>query len=427
MNVVSVLHKSGEATRAVGAVALERLRSGVVFNPMSKRQRRDPYPIYRRLQSSDPIHRTWAAYGWALSRYDDIVEVLKDPRFSADDRNFSQFERFRRQAIREGRVDADEERTPIMLRCDPPDHTRLRSLVSKAFTPRAVEKLRRRIEEITTELLDRVSRRSGFDLIAELAVPLPVTIIAEMLGIPAEDRATFKRWSDVLVGFLDPQAAAKPEVMRATVDEFFAYVSRIAEQRRARPMDDLLSALVLAEEEGDKLSEDELHATVALLLAAGNETTTNLIGNGLLALLRHRDQFERLRADPSLIESAVEELLRFDSPVQLTGRVMLEDFEFHGRAFRKGQNAILLLGAANRDPKVFPEPDRLDLGRTDNRHLSFSHGNHFCLGAQLARLEAQVAVREIVRRFPGMHLASERLEWGNFLFLRGLKALPVSY
>jgi pimeloyl-[acyl-carrier protein] synthase len=425
MTVERVLRTATEVARVLGAVSLEWLRTRMVFNPVAKRHREDPYPFYHRVRAGDPIHRSWAAYGWVLSRHRDVVEVLRDPRFSADDRNFSQYGKIRAQRVRDGLADPDEEPAPVMLRIDPPDHTRLRSLVSKAFTPRAVARLRARIEEITAELLDGVAGRDGFDVIAELAIPLPVTIIAEMLGIPAEDRATFKRWSDVLVGFLDPQAARDPAVMRTTVEEFFAYVGRIAAERRARPADDLLSALVAAEDAGQKLSEEELHGTVALLLAAGNETTTNLIGNGLLALLRHPAELARLRADPALIERAVEELLRYDSPVQLTGRIAKEDVDFHGTRFRKGQNVILLLGAANRDPEVFAEPDRLDLTRADVDHLSFGHGHHFCLGAQLARLEAQIALGELVRRFPQLRLADGALEWGRFSFLRGPKALRV--
>ena len=425
MKLSRALFLGAEGARALRGMSIEWLATRLVFNPTSRRQRRDPYPFYRRLRERDPIHRSRAAYGWVLSRYADIVEVLRDPRFSADDRNFSQYHRFRAQEIRDGIADPEKGDEPVMLRSDPPDHTRLRSLVSRAFTPRAVEKLRPRVEEIAEELLDGLAGKQGFDLIADFAVPLPVTIIAEMLGIPAEDRATFKRWSDVLVGFLDPVAARDPAVMRATVDEFFAYVTRIAQERRARPTDDLLSALVLAEEAGDRLSEQELLGTVALLLAAGNETTSNLIGNGMLALLRHPDQLDALRADPSGIESAVEELLRYDSPVQLTGRVLTRDLEFRGHRFRRGQNAILLLGAANRDPAVFPDPDRLDLARANNRHLSFSSGHHFCLGAQLARLEAQIALRELIRRCPNLRLGGERLVWGRFLFLRGLVSLPV--
>ncbi|UCE87991.1 MAG: cytochrome P450 [Deltaproteobacteria bacterium] len=392
---------------------------------MSRRFRADPYAVYRRLRERDPIHRSRAAAGWVLSRHADILEVLRDERFSADDRNFERYPEMRARAIRDGLADPDRQETPVMLRSDPPDHTRLRGLVSKAFTPRAVEKLRPRIEAIAEELLDGLASRGAFDVIEDFAVPLPVTVIAEMLGIPTADRATFKRWSDILVGFLDPIASPGPEILRATADELFEYVSRIAEERRAKPADDLLSALVLAEQEGDRLSEDELHGTVALLLAAGNETTTNLIGNGLLALLRHPGELARLRAAPELVDAAVEELLRYDSPVQFTARIALEDLDFHGRPFRRGQNAILALGAANRDPAVFEEPDRLDVGRTDNAHISFSQGAHFCLGAQLARLEGRIAFAALLARFPNLRLGAGHLRWRRFTFLRGLAALPV--
>jgi hypothetical protein len=419
------LRAAAAAPRVLGAFALERIRTGIVFNPFAESFRRDPYPFYHRLRSRDPIHRSRVVFGWVLSRHGDIVEALRDPRFSADDRNFTQAARIRALRIREGLLDPDEEPAPALLRLDPPDHSRLRSLVSQAFTPRAVEKLRRRIEEIASELLDALPGRAGFDVIAELAVPLPVTVIAELLGIPARDRLTFKRWSDVLAGALEP-IVPDPVGLRATVEEFEEYVGRIGSERRNKPSDDLLSALVLAEEAGDKLSEQELHSTVGLLLAAGNETTTNLIGNGLLALLRHPAELARLRRDPALTESAVEELLRYDSPVQLTGRIVTEDLDFRGHRFRKGQMVILLLGAANRDPEVFPDPDRLDVARAENRHLSFGHGNHFCLGAQLARLEAEIALRELVQRFPDLRLGDEDPTWARVaVFLRGLKALPV--
>jgi cytochrome P450 len=229
------------------------------------------------------------------------------------------------------------------------------------------------------------------------------------------------------VGVLDPQASPGPRVLRRTRDELFVYLQRIAAERRRRPADDLLSALVLAEERGDHLSEQELLGSVALLLAAGNETTTNLIGNGLFHLLRHPAQLARLRAEPQLAASAVEELLRFDSPVQLTMRIPLEDLDFGGRQFRRGQGVVAVLGSANRDPEVFAEPDSLELGRAENRHLSFGHGVHFCLGAQLARLEGEVALRELARRFPDLRLSAQRVRWRRLTFLRGLATLPVTH
>jgi cytochrome P450 len=414
-----------EAARLSAAVVRERLESGLVFNPIPERTRRDPYPLYRQLREHDPIHRSHAVRGWVLFRQADALEILRDARFSADDRHYAAYASERAGAIADGLVDPTQPEEPVMLRSDPPDHTRLRSLVSRAFTPRAVEKLQPRIEELTDQLLAQAAQRGTFDVIADFAVPLPVTIIAEMLGVPAEDRATFKRWSDHLVGFLDPQASPGPQILRRTADEFFAYMDRIAAVRRAEPADDLISALVAAEERGDRLSEQELHGTLALLLAAGNETTTNLIGNGLLALLRHPDQLALLRADPTLIGRAVEELLRWDSPVQFTARIPTEDIDFHGHRFAKGQAVIAVLGSANRDPAAIDDPERLDITRAEARHLSFGYGIHFCLGAQLARLEARVALGALVRRFPDLRLASDRVRWRRLTFLRGLEALPV--
>jgi len=425
MALRDLLPNAREAARIARAVVAERYRTGLLFNPLFGKARRDPYPMYRRLRERDPVHRSYVIKGWVLTRHADCVELLRDTRFSADDRHYVDHPRMHASAIRSGLVDPDAPQEPVMLRRDPPDHTRLRGLVNKAFTPRAVEKLRPRIETLADELLAGLAARGSCDLIADFAVPLPVTIIAEMLGIPAKDRELFKRWSDHLVGFLDPQASPGAAVLRRTVEEFFEYLTRIIEERRSKPADDLLSALVLAEEEGDRLSAGELLGTVALLLAAGNETTTNLIGNGALALLRNPEQLDRLRAEPDLMPAAVEELLRWDSPVQLTMRIPTEDLEFAGARFRRGQGIIAVLAAANRDPDVFDAPERLDIGREDNRHLSFGQGVHFCLGAQLARLEADVAFAGLLRHFPDLRLASTQVTWRRFTFLRGLEKLLV--
>jgi hypothetical protein len=428
MRLWQLLDGAREGVRLVTAVARERIETGHVFNPLAPRWRRDPYPMYRRLREADPVHRSRAAWGFVLFRHADCIEVLRDGRFSADDRNMAAFDLLQRRAVRAGLAQPGEERGNVMLRSDPPVHTRLRGLVSKAFTSRAVEKLRPRVEELAEELLADLARRRSFDLIEDFAVPLPVTLIAEMLGIPARDRATFKRWSDDLVGFLDPLVSPGAEQLRRTVTEFEAYMDAIGDERRRRPADDLISALVLAEEQGDRLSRDELRSTLALLLAAGNETTTNLIGNGTLALLRHPGALARLRDEPGVVPSAVEELLRFDSPVQFTARMPLEDVDWRGHRFRKGDNIVLALGSANRDPEVFPEPDRLDLARAENRHLALGHGAHFCLGAPLARLEGQVALSALARRLPDLRLAADpgKLRFRRATFLRGLEALPVS-
>ena len=412
--------------RFAGALVLERFETGLVFNPMVGRARAWPYPLYERLRGRDPVHRSRAIHGWFLFRHADCEALLRDARFSADDRNYIDFPRMRRWAIEDGIVDPTQPDDPTMLRSDPPDHTRLRGLVSRAFTPRAVERLRGRVEALTDELLSAAGRQGTFDVIADFAVPLPVTIIAEMLGIPTEDRALFKRWSDHLVGFLDPLASPGPEALRRTADEVHAYVDRLAAARRAAPADDLLSALVQAEDAGDRLSAQETFGTIALLLAAGNETTTNLIGNGLVALLRHPAELARLRDEPAIAERAVEELLRWDSPVQLTGRIATRDVDVFGRRVAKGEVVVAVLGAANHDAAVFRNPEILDVGREDNPHLSFGYGIHFCLGAQLARLEGRIALRELARRFPDIRLATDSPRWRRLTFLRGVEALPVS-
>jgi pimeloyl-[acyl-carrier protein] synthase len=409
-------------------LAVERLRSGVAFDPFDKRLFTDPYTIYRELRQRDPVHRSRLDDMWVLTRYADVLSVLTDKRFSADDRNSRMSGRGRRELMAEGQLQ-QEDFEPSMLRLDPPDHTRLRSLVTRAFTPRAVEALRPRVEEIVQEHLDTVAARGRMDVIRDLAYPLPVIVIAEMLGIPTEDRERFKHWSDEVVRTLG--IVSSPEDVRRSMQagrELRQYLEAIAAERRASPREDLLSALLAAEEAGDKLSTEEVFSTVQLLLIAGNETTTNLIGNGLLALMRHPDAMAELRADPSLMENAVEELLRYDSPVQMTSRVPTEDVEVDGKVLPRGTVVLLLTGAANRDPAQFTEPDRLDIHRQDIRHLSFGQGIHYCLGAPLARLEAPIALNALLQRFPDIRLdPADHLEWGDNTVLRGLRRLPVVF
>jgi cytochrome P450 len=299
--------------------------------------------------------------------------------------------------------------------------------VSKAFSARVIEALRPFVQRTVDDLLDGIERRGGeFELVSELAHPLPVVVICEMLGVPAEDVELFSRLSDDLVHTLDPMIG--PDIIeRATESElaFDAYFRALIARRRKAPREDLLSGLIAAEEEGQRLSEEELLRTLILLLVAGHETTVNLISNGTVALLRNRDQLARLQDDPSIIRAAVEELLRYDAPVQLTGRIPLEDMEFGGKTVRKGQQVVALVGAANRDPEQFADPDRLDLGRQDVRHVAFGGGIHFCLGAFLARVEGQIAIGSMVRRFPKLELAGEPV-WRDTITLRGLKVLPLT-
>ena len=401
----------------------ERLESGVSFNPLASRLREDPYPHYRRLRERDPVHRSRLAQGWVLTRYDDVAAVLRDPRFSVD-RSLA-FPGSDPTAPDGGFGPFFGSLSRTILFKDPPDHTRLRTLVSTAFTPRAVELLRPRIQEIVDELLDAAKQRGSMDVIPDLAVPLPVIVIAELLGIPPEDRERFKGWSHVVAEGLEP--VLDRNVIRranAVTQELEGYFADIIRERRAHPREDIISRLVAAEEAGDRLDEAEMLAFCQLLLVAGNETTTNLIGNGLLALLRHPDQLQRLRDDPALVESAVEELLRFDSPVQMTGRIALQDLELGGRPIGKNTFVLPLIGAANRDPLQFADPDRLDIGRRDNRHLSFGQGIHYCLGAPLARAEAQIAFGRLIERSARIELASPP-RWRHTITLRGLASLPV--
>ena len=400
----------------------------LIFNPLDPNFRLDPYAVYARLRAEEPIHDSPLG-AVVLSRYADCLAILKDHRSSSDARNSEIF----KNAVEEGKVDPEQQGlndTQPFLFLDPPDHTRLRGLVSKAFTPKVVDGLRPRIQELVDELLDAVAAKGSMEIIEDLAYPLPVVVICEMLGVPAEDHATFKEWSREAARSLDPEEILPPEVQerrRQAMESFADYFRALIEERRKDLKDDLISALIEAEEAGDKLSEEELLSTCVLLLVAGHETTVNLIGNGALALLRHPDQLEMLRNDPSLAPRAVEEILRYDPPVQMTGRTALEDIQIGGVTIRKGQQAILLLAAANRDPEQFADPDRLDITRSDNRHLAFSFGTHFCLGAPLARLEGEIALGTLVRRFQDLKLQTEAPEYKENITLRGLASLPVAF
>jgi hypothetical protein len=407
-------------------LALERVETGIVFNPMRKELRSDPHPFYRRLRETDPFHRSRPADGWVLTRYADVLAVLGDRSFSSDERNQRRWPRLRARMTRAGLPDPYETERASMLRLDPPDHTRLRNLVSKAFTPRAVERMRPVVEKYVGELLGRLEGRREMELIGDFAAPIPVSVIAEMLGVPVADRERFRHWSDEAVrtlgdGTLDDRIRAE-----AAMEELGRYIEAIAEERRREPREDLISALVQAEEAGDHLSREELFTTCVLLLVAGNETTTKLIGNSVLALLRNPEQLELLRREPERMPAAVEELLRYDGPVQLTSRMITEDRELRGHRLRRGQQLVLVLAAANRDPEQFAEPDRLDVTRKEVRHLALSHGLHFCLGAQLARLEATLALEALVTRFPGLRLAGP-IEWGDNTVLRGPRSLPLAF
>jgi cytochrome P450 len=398
-----------------------------LFNPLSPDFIRDPYPHYERLRATDPMHVT--PFGAIVaSRHAEVSLVLRDKRFG---------KAFVDRSIR--RYGPDIMAEPIfrsmshwMLQQDPPDHTRLRGLVVKAFTARRVEDMRPRIREVVDQTLDAVIDRGRIDLIADFAFRLPVTIICDMLGIPEEHREVFYTSSRTGGRILDPVPLTPAEIAEANASNAIAkmYFEQLFELRRHEPGDDLTTQLVQAEEDGSKLTNEELTANIILLFGAGHETTVNLIGNGLLALHRNPDQLARLKARPDLITNAVEEFLRYDSSVQMSGRVALEDIEdLGGSRIAKGDNVLCLLGAANRDPAVYPDrPDSLDITRPNVRPLSFGGGIHHCLGAQLARIEAEIAISTLLKRLPGLRLDDAvNPQWRPTFVLRGLKRLPASW
>ena len=387
-------------------MAWERMESGVSYNPISATTRAYPFDKYEELRQKDPVHRLRTINAWVLTQYEDTNAVLRDhARFSRDYGGKSEYR--------------------SMLDTDPPDHTRLRNLVSKAFTPSSVADLAPRIQLLVDDLLDATEGRDRFDLIDSFAYPLPVTVIAEMLGVPSEDIEVFKEWSNDIALSIEPTVS---EEQQRRIDEssqkLYDYFEVIIEQRRQSPQDDMITALITAEDEGDRLTHEELLATLMLLLVAGNETTRNLIGNGTLALIRNPDQLERLRNEPELIDSAINEMLRYDSPVQLDGRMATEEVEIGGKIIRPGQRAICLLGAANRDPSVFTNPEAFDIGRQEASHIAFGRGIHYCLGSPLAMLEGRVAFSSLLKQFSSIRLLAEP-EYREQVVLRGVKELWV--
>jgi len=391
----------------------------------------NPYPVYNLLRTVRPVMEVpvpgFSGPGvWLLTRYEDVHATLRDPRFSVD--------RMRAPLIRE-----NLDRMPAFLRqsaqglrsmlvMDPPDHTRVRKLVNKAFTPRRVSALRERTVEIVGELLDAVMPAGRMDLIHDLAEPLPAIVIAELLGVPAEDHRQFRAWSSQLIaGIGAPTAEERQRASATAAASLFGYLAEVIAERRRAPRDDLISAMIQAQESSDALSDEELLATSNLILLAGHETTTNLIGNGMLALLREPEQLARLRAEPGLLPTAIEELLRFDGPVQATVRIATEDIPIGEELVPEGAMVLVSIGAANHDPAVFDAPDRLDVARDPNPHLSFGFGTHFCMGAPMARLEAEVAFTALLGRFPDLRLLEDAPSYRPNPILRGLQSLEVSF
>jgi cytochrome P450 len=395
----------------------------VAYDPRLPSTLANPYPVFRELQDAEPVHPSAILGGWVVTRYAEVKACLADARLSSD--RITPFVQHRA-----GRAEAAARRTDApaietlgrtlglwAVFADPPRHTHLRALMNRAFTPRAVERLRPRIEEIVGELVERVQARDHLDLIRDFAYPLPITVIGDMLGVPATDRERLKEWSDELATFVGSAVATPDKYERAakSVSKMRDYFRGLVVERRRGPCDDLLSALVVAKERNDVLTEDEIVATSILLLFAGHETTTNLIGNGMLALLRAPRELARLRDNPAL------------GPSGVMTRVAAEDVAIDGVKIARGDRLFLMINAANRDPRQFDDPDRLDVAREPNRHVAFGAGIHFCVGAPLARLEAQIAVPALLAALPDLALGSAQLDWLDSLVFRGVRSMPVTF
>ena len=396
-----------------------------VFNPFLPSFQADPYPQYAALRAADPVHFSLALQAWVLTAYEECALVLRDDETFSSSSNTASGQLA--EVLQQQRREFPLGETPTVLNSDPPIHTRLRTLLNRAFTPRAIEGLRPRIEEIAASLLADIDASNGrFDIATGFAQPLPIIVIAELLGVPSEDRDRFKRWSVAIARATDVlNTPAILDAAREATRELIAYMDAVVAERRRAPGADILTALAAAEEEGERLSHDELLAFSILLLLAGHETTTNLIGNGLLALAARPDLVARLRAEPSLLPSAVEELLRYDSSVQGVVRFARRRTELGGRTIEQGAALLPMVGAANRDPAQFSTPDELDLERSPNRHLAFGRGIHFCLGAPLARLEGEVAFRALLKRFPQPRIAEDGVDRSGTLLLRGVGRLEL--
>jgi len=406
-----------------GFSTAERLLYGVSLNIFDPAFIRDPYKHFNELRNKRPIYYSRAFRGWWVTEFDQVQEVLKDNRFGSDIRSYE----FRMKQIEKQLTRKQLERlnSPSMLNLDPPDHSRLRKLVSRGFLYKFVQSLEPRIQTIIDECLDRVSNQTRFDVVDCLAKPLPAIVIAEMMGLPQSDHEQFQAWSETLI---DGTGTSDPDVIAASQqasDDLINYFKRIIETKRQESGDDLIRQLIIAEEQGDKLSPQELYQTCLLLLVAGHETTTRLIGNGLYLLLQQPAMLSTLQTHPDKIPNAIEEMLRFEPPVQATQRFAKQDLDFHGKKFKRGDIILVSIAAANRDPSANPRSGEFDPQRESINQVSFGYGIHLCLGASLARLEARLAFESLLSRFPAMQLVDEAPAWGNNPFFRGLDHLHV--
>lgn len=395
------------------------------LNPLLPEFLEDPYPIFRKMREGAPVCWSEKSKYWMVTSYDDVRAILGDMHYEKQLHKWKQV-----NPLVKLLPDVSpllKSRSAWMLNQNPPDHTRLRGLVNRAFTPKMVAEMRPHIQEIADKLIDGLAGKSEFDLVSEFAFVLPVTVIAEMLGVPKEDREKFKKWSNAMTDTLEPSPNLDlfKKANQANI-ELFEYLRPLVAQRRREPKNDLISALVQAEDEGSKLTEDELLANCVLILVAGHETTVNLIGNTARCLLQHPDQWEMVKSNPDLVPGAVGEVLRFEGPVQVTRRLAGEDMELHGKKIKDGDMMVLFMGAANRDPEQFPDPDRFDITRDTKKHLTYGHGIHHCLGSSLADAEGQVALSTIIKRMPDLRLLPQTIEMRQTFALRGAKQLMVA-
>ena len=398
------------------------------LNPYDPQFKANPYPTYHYLRSHDPVHQ--GLFGdWNLTKYADVKAVLQDPRFIEIPIN--QILRNKNQRLQEKGKNLDalvESSIKWLFFLDPPDHTRIRMLVSKAFKAQNLLQKNSQIQEIADELISRAKHRENLDVISDFAEALPSSVIAQMLGLPDEDSHLICKWSKKLFHIFDPLASLNLCLnMNPFAQECAEYFQSYIAQRRQQPQSDLISALVTVEKDGEKLSDQEILSTCMMVVTAGMATTAAIIGNGMLAVLLHPEQLELLKNNPQILPTATEELLRYDSPTQLVARTPTETVEMGGKIMKPGENIIVYIGAANRDPAKFTDPDRLDLMRTENPHIAFAAGIHLCVGAALARIEVPIAINTLVQQLPNMRLATEKLEYHDYLVLRYLKSLPVTF
>lgn len=395
------------------------------LNPLTPEFLQNPYPTYRQLREEAPIFWSEKSKYWLITRYEDVHSILKDMSYEKQLQRWKQVNPMMKMIPEVSKL--IDTRSKWMLNMNPPDHTRLRGLVNRAFTPKMVNEMRPHIQEIADYIIDRLQDKEEFDLVQDFAFPLPVVVIAEMLGVPREDREQFKKWSHALTDTLEPSPNIdKMKAANKATEELYEYLRPLVAERRKNPKNDLITALAAAEEEGKKLTEDELLANCVLILVAGHETTVNLIGNAVRTLLQHPDQLELLKANPDLIGGAIGEVLRFESPVQSTRRLAGETMELNGTKINEGDMLVLLLGAANRDPAMYEEPDTFNIQRDTKKHMAYGHGIHHCLGSSLADAEGQIAVGTLFKRLPNLRLVDQKIEIRTPFALRGAKKLMVA-